>query len=167
MRASSSVAAAGNASSTSRILFTGLKTCSATKRSGRPLAAASSSTDSEEVVVARTASSEISRPSRASTAFFTAASSTTASTTNVASPSASASVTTLSASGISSPSAGAVSFSSVTVARRAETGDRAHSTTCPCSAATAARPQAITPLPTMPSVSSSAPPIWLTRQSTR
>ena len=55
-RASSSLAAAGNASSTRSIFGTGLNTCRPTKRSGRPDASASSAIDSDEVVVARIAS---------------------------------------------------------------------------------------------------------------
>ena len=50
-------AASGNDSSTSAIFSTGLNTCSAAKRSGRPLASASSATDSDDVVVPSSASS--------------------------------------------------------------------------------------------------------------
>src|SRR4051812_33715991 len=42
-------------------------------------------------------------------------------------------------------------FSTDAWARRADADERAHSTTSPCLAAVAARPQAIAPLPAMPS----------------
>jgi hypothetical protein len=61
----SSLAPSGNDSSTSFILSTGLNTCSAPKRSGRPLASASAATESEEVVVASTASPSSTSESRA------------------------------------------------------------------------------------------------------
>ena len=82
-----SVASGGNASSIRSIFGTGLKTCSPTKRSGCPLAAARTLTGSDEVVVARTASSARCPPSRLQISAFASGSSTIASTTNVASSS--------------------------------------------------------------------------------
>src|SRR4051794_5558028 len=142
----------GNASSTSFIRGTGLKTCRPTKRSGWPEAWASSATESEDVVLPITASSEASGPSRASSSALAEVSSTIASTRNVASLRASRSPTTWTREGSTFSSFPQV-FSTVARARSWEPSERAQSTTSPCSAADAASPQAIAPDPAMPSLS--------------
>src|SRR3954453_18484775 len=148
----SSLAAAGNASSTSFIRGTGLKTCRPTKRSGWPEAWASSATESEDVVLPITASSDARGPSRASSSALAEVSSTIASTRNVASLRASRSPTTWTREGSTFSSFPQV-FSTVARARSWEPSERAQSTTSPCSAADAASPQAIAPDPAMPSLS--------------
>src|SRR5947209_3904215 len=77
----------------------------------------------------------------------------------VASPSASSSRTTRTWSGLVSSSLSLEQiFSTVLLARSADSSDRAHSSTSPARAAVAARPQAIAPEPAIPNRSCNAPP---------
>ena len=163
-----SVASSGKASSTSSIFGTGWKTCSPTKRSDAPEARASRSIDNDDVVLASSASWSATRPRSARTTALTTSSSLTASITIVASPSASMSVSTRTCCGSTSPLSLPQMASTLPRARCAELSERAQSTTSPwlCRAAATARPQAIAPLPAMPSSFLHAPLThWLTGQS--
>ena len=135
----SSLASSGKASSTSFILSTGLNTCSAAKRSGRPLAAASSATESDEVVVA---SSALGGKQLAEPAVQVALH------RRVLGHGLDHDVAAGELLEVGRPPRALPSFSA---ARSAERSLRAQTTTSWCSAAARARPHAMAPLPTIPS----------------
>jgi hypothetical protein len=154
-------ASGGKASSTSFICGTGLKTCSAAKRSGIPEAAASAATDSEDVVVASRALGAATPASRARRSSLAATSSTIASTRKLAPAAAPRSVSTRTWLALTAPLSRPQIALTLARARSADAAERASSTTSlkvpRCAlhrAAVAASPQAMAPLPAIASRSS-------------
>ena len=141
----SALAASGNASSISSIFVTGLKTCSAAKRSARPLTAASALTDSDEVVVASTAPGASTRGELAEQRRLRV----------LVLDDRLDHEGDLGEAPLLAGHLDRVGVEEACARRRADPGERAHRITGPWRAATAARPRAIVPLPTIPSRSGS------------
>ena len=162
-RARVGVRGGGKTSSTRSIFGTGLNTCSPTKRPGRPVASASALTESAEVVrgedrPVRRAAAEAAQQRRAWR--HAPRRSPRPRTSRPAARRGRRRPTRC-----RRPRRPRFSIRRSTLAVAAS-GRRAHSTTCPCSAATQARPEAMAPPPAMPIRSDTVSISRLTDEST-